>query len=266
MSSNKVANKIRKYKQGPFESDEIGVQRYLNSTPTKTPTNNNIYVGLEIECFAKMNRISLQKLFFKYDLEDYVVIGSDGSIEPDGSRDPDSNDYYHSFELRLLIPQQDLNVVLKRFGRIFRMARLKVNDSCGLHVHLDMRQREETDCFRKLLNFQDALFAIVGKDRWNNSYCRQTGPDSRAHHMAINLAAYDEHQTIEVRMHQGCVDTERIEKWVRLLINVIEGKNVPQPRSKKDVLKWKGLSKKLRGYVSRNFKPEWYTEKEGFEY
>lgn len=264
--SSKIANKIKQYKQ-PLESDDVGVQRYLNSFQGKSPLTGIQYIGLEIECYAKMSCISLQKLFFKYDLEDYVMIGSDSSITPPGNNDnPDSSDYYHTFELRLLIPQADLHNALKKFGRVFRMARLKVNDSCGLHVHVDMRQRDPDDCYRKLLDFQDALFAIVNKDRWNNEYCRRTEEDDRDHHMAINFEAFDEHRTIEIRMHHGCVDTDKIEKWVRLLVNVVDAKYVPAPQSKKDVLKWKGLSKKLRGYVSRNFKPEWYSEKEGFEY
>jgi hypothetical protein len=257
--SNKVADKIKQYKQ-QFDSDELGVERYLSSHQHKDPKSGIQYIGIEIECYSKMNRISLQKLFFKYDLEEYAMIGNDSSIHPNVDEE-----HYNTFELRLLIPQTELNMILKKFGRVFRIARLKVNSTCGLHVHIDMRQRDVEKSFQKFLNFQDALFAIVEKDRWNNIFCVLTTDEDRDdHHQAVNYSAYDEHETIEIRIHHGCVDTEQIFKWVSLLINVVDGKNVPQARSKKDVLKWKGLSKKLRGYVSRNFKPEWYSEKEGF--
>lgn len=263
--SNKVAGKIKKYKQA-FESDDMGVERYLREHQDKVPATSIQYVGIEIECFGKISRVSLQKMFFKYDLEDYIMIGNDPTITPPRSH-PDSDEVFHTFELRLLIPQSELKATLKRFGRVFRLARLRANESCGLHVHLDMRHRDEEECFNKLLRFQDALFAIVEEDRWNNEYCQQTDADDNDHHAAINFrAAYAEHQTIEVRMHHGCVDTDKIEKWIRLLLNVVDGKNVPQATSKKDVLKWRGLSKRLRGYVSRNFKSEWYSEKEGFRY
>lgn len=264
MSGDKVANKIKRYKN-PFESDDRGVERYLSEYQDKSPKTGIQYIGIEIECFAKISRVSLQKLFFKNDLEEYVMIGDDSSISP-----PENEDYqdvfWHTFELRLLIPQTNLSAILKRFGRVFRIARLKVNESCGLHVHLDMRQRDVDNCFQKLLNFQDALFAVVNKDRWNNSYCRRTGVTERRHHMAINMMAYEEHETLEIRMHHGCIDTDQIEKWIRLLLNVIQAKDVPTVTSKKVALKWKGLNKKLRHYIRRNFKEEWFEEKEGFEY
>jgi hypothetical protein len=262
MSSNKVANKIKKYKRFSSDTDDSGVASYLDGPQYKQPSSGTQYIGIEIECYGKMHRYSLQKLFFKYDLEDYVMIGNDNTIEP-----PDDDSTYYTYEIRLLIPQQYLTPILKKFGRVFRVARLKANESCGLHVHLDMRQRDEAESYQKLLNFHDALFAIVNKDRWNNEYCVQTTEETiAAHHNAINFAAYSEHQTIEVRMHHGCTDTSKIEKWIRLLINVIDAKSVPKISSKKDVFRWKGLSKRLRGYVSRNFKPEWFEEKEGFEY
>lgn len=269
MSNNKLAEKIKRYKRDG-DTDDQAVEHYLRGgLQYKAPKVNIQYIGIEIECYGKISRVSLQKLFFKYDLEEFVMIGDDGSIDPPEILDADgepNEEYFHTFELRLLIPQQNLSIVLKRFGRIFRMARLKVNESCGLHVHLDMRERNVTDCYRKLLAFQDALFAIVNKDRWNNQYCRRTTEGDRAHHMGINRSAYEEHQTLEVRMHHGCVDTSQIEKWIRLLINVVDAKKVPTASSKKEVLKWSGLNKKLRHYIRYNFKDEWYKEKGRFEY
>lgn len=263
MSDPKIVNKIKKYKE-PFDTDDKGIERYLRSHQHKSPTRGTQYVGIEIECYSKVSSISLQKLFFKYDLEEFIMIGDDSTISPPD--DDNSNDYYHTFELRLLIPQSNLGDVLRRFGKVFRLARLKTNESCGLHVHLDMRQRNVEECYQKLRSFQDVLFAVVNKDRWNNEFCQQNLDDGRNHHMGINMMAFNEHGTIEIRMHHGCVDTDQIEKWIRLLINVVQAKEVPKVTSKKEALKWKGLNKKLRHYVRRNFKEEWFEEKEGFDY
>lgn len=257
---NKVSEKIKKYKAASYETDDRAIETYLSHPDHhKNPLTGTKYVGIEIECFSKMGRVAIQKLFFKYDLEDFVMVGDDPTIEPPETNDPDKEVYWHTFELRLLIPQQHLKPTLKRFGKVFRLARLKANESCGLHVHLDMRQREPDECYQKLLRFQDALFAIVNKDRWLNDMCLYTKQQDREHHMAINYTmAYSEHQTIEVRVHHGCVDTDRITNWIQLLINIVDARSVPEPKSKKDVLKWKGLNKKLRGYVTRNFKQEWF--------
>ncbi len=263
--SSKVSNKIKKYKINPYDNDDQGVESYLRNSQHKNPSNGIQYVGIEIECYGKISRVSLQKLFFKYDLEEFVMIGDDGSIEPP-ERDDDDETFWHTFELRLLIPQPNLAITLKRFGKVFRMARLKVNESCGLHVHLDMRQRNVDECYSKLRRFQDVLFAIVNKDRWNNEYCRQNPDDILSHHMGINRLAYERHETIEIRMHHGCLDTSQIEKWIRLLLNVVQAKEVPAATSKKEALKWKGLNKKLRHYVRRNLKEEWFVEKRGFRY
>jgi len=262
--SSKLKRKLERYvpTYRLENSDDETIVNYLEDYQNKDPKVGIQYIGLEIECYGKMNRISLQKLFFNNDLEKYVMIGRDPTIRPDTI--PGEAVYWNTYELRLLIPQKELTRVLKKFDRVFKVARLKTNETCGLHVHLDMRRRNEDECFAKLLKFQDALYALVNKDRWNNTYCRQTDEDDRDHHMGINMEAYDEHETIEVRIHHGTTDTRAIEQWVRLLLNVIDAKNVPQVTNKRSVLRWTGLNKRLRTYVKRNFKDVWFREKDRF--
>lgn len=257
MAKGKLRQKLEKFvPMSQHGSDDTMIDRYITDHQHKDPRPGIRYVGIEVECFSKMSKRSLQKLFFLNDLEEFVMIGSDGSIRP-----PDYNmgaTSYNRFELRLLIPEKSLTKVLKKFGLVFRTARLGVNSSCGLHVHLDMRQRDKESCYKKLLKFQDALFALVNEDRWGNTYCQFVGEygDEDDHHNAINQST--EYETIEVRMHHGCVDTNKIEKWVRLLINVVDAKSVPKIKSKSEVLRWKGLHKRIRGYVARNFKADWF--------
>ena len=44
---------------------------------------------------------------------------------------------------------------------------------------------------------------------------------------AINLHAYSEHKTIEVRLHHGTVDTEEVYNWATLLCSIVDNKKNP---------------------------------------
>lgn len=213
------------------------------------------HLGLEIECFSSLEWEQIKALVYTHDLEQYLNISTDGSIE-----NPNSTEGY---EFRLLIPENKLKDVLTKFKKFAKKAKLKTNSSCGFHVHLDMRKRSAKNCYDRLMKFQDVLFGLVAKNRWGNEYCEWTcSTNSLGRYVAINKLSLTKHNTIEVRLHEGTVDADKIEKWVKLLLNVISSKtSIPAIQNKKDVLSWKGLNKDLKKYVSKNFKDEWFKAK-----
>jgi hypothetical protein len=134
------------------------------------------------------------------------------------------------FELAFLFKEKDLRESIIQIKAILKEMKAKVNSSCGLHVHLDMRNRDPNVCFARLLTHQDMLFKLVKKNRRNNPYCQSVPPDTTVdqeyggHHAAINSSALSEHNTLEIRLHHGTVNTREIYRWIKLLTTIVEGK------------------------------------------
>lgn len=224
-----------------------------------TPKVKQNYIGIEIECFSSTEFVDMNILALKNGLGDIVQIGRDGSVEPDHGED---------YELRFLIKESELSKVLKRVAKFLKEAECDVNESCGLHIHLDMRQRKMEECYKKLVKFQDLLFAMVDKDRQDNEngYCAYVTEYNKTNRMvAINRQAYGEHGTLEIRLHQGCVDVKKIENWINLLLKIVNTRAKTKKielSDKKAVLKWLGNNKKLKTYVNKTYDKDWFTEDE----
>lgn len=217
------------------------------------PKSKTNYIGIELECFNELERYGLFSDIADLGLEDMIQPGDDGSIEPDFGLD---------CELRILLKEKQLSSGLKKVNKLLKKSKFGVNDSCGLHIHLDMRNRDVEKCYKRLLAFQDVLFAMVEKDRRNNDYCKFTTKENqKVRHVAINKEAYLIHKTIEVRLHHGTLNTKSIEKWIKLLLRIIEDPSVPPELTKKEVVKW-GRKKKLGKYIEDNFDEGWIKEKD----
>jgi hypothetical protein len=208
------------------------------------------YIGIEIECFTHWDNLDIKERLLELDMLDMVDLGGDGSIDADFGTD---------LEMRILIPEKKLAFYLKRLSKLFVKKQFGINESCGLHIHLDMRNRDVEKCFKRLLKFQDVLFGMVDKDRWTNVYCSPT-PDHN-HYGAINRSAYEKHKTIEIRMHHATLDMKQIEKWVNLLLRIIGDNKPPTIESKADVLRWGRKQKGLSGYIQKNFDEKYFEHK-----
>ncbi len=114
--------------------------------------------------------------------------------------------------------------------------RWAVNNACGLHVHLDMRS-EDRDSLKAIAGAfrltYEVWCAFVDSRRVDNHYCDHpeweiedvTGlrDNDRISYMRgagnryqwLNLAAYSEHETFEVRLHHGSIDAKTIKNWIR---------------------------------------------------
>jgi hypothetical protein len=233
------------------------------------PKTKDKYLGLEIECFGNISAGRLHYLVYELDLEKYVQIGFDGSVDNpySGYLDDEVSDDYgddsllvpdEGYELRVLIKERELSKVLKQLDVLFKRAKLKVDDSCGLHVHFDMRNRNYDACYEKLVKFQTAMYPLVDSSRHYNDYCNANEPGNPHHknqkYRAINGGAYAQHKTIEVRLHHGTMDVKRIESWIKLVLCAINAPAVPEIKTKKDLLTWKHFNKSLKGYVDAHWK------------
>lgn len=223
-----------------------------NDERTIKPEKKTKHIGLEIECFGKSRRV-VQALIFEHDLGQYVQIGEDSSIQRDSG-------YADDYELRCLIPQNKLHFVLAKLGKVFKTANIHVNDSCGLHVHLDMRTRDVNECYEKLIKFQNLMFSLVDEDRWENDYCKYANVFNRGErYNAINIEAYHRHKTIEIRLHHGTTNVKVIENWVNLLLKIIDSRLVKDKiYSKEKALVWSKKSKKINNYIKSTSNNTWF--------
>jgi hypothetical protein len=235
----------------------------------KIPTSRQHYVGVEIEFLTKVDRLAVKRAVIKANLQNYVNVKNDGSID-EHLENCSMHDIYfigctcgyiHTHEITLLAPQDELQDLLKTLGGVLKSISAVVNRSCGLHVHLDMRHRNMSGCVQKLLKHQKNIHNMVHPNRKNSEYCRPQNPDfidRRDRYRDINLAAYEKFNTIEVRIHEGTVDTNDIYKWCKYLINVVDGKNWSKSYVKTKTTKNKTIGRNIRR-SERNTTMEHYS-------
>ncbi len=146
------------------------------------------------------------------------------SVAEDGSIDADDSDYF-GIEFRVLARVGDMKN-LDRLCAELKKIGAKVNKTCGLHVHFDARHLDEDQARQlglKIGKTIPALAKMVPKSRRDNRYCRlgvSSISEGAERYYAVNLQSYHRHGTIEIRLHSGTTDFDKIKNWV-LLINAI---------------------------------------------
>lgn len=205
----------------------------------KVPKKKVKHVGIEIEFISEMQDQEICDLLLTYKLHNHCNLGEDGSIETDDEMEnkDEYGNYYSDekgYELRVLCTEAELVSIMTKVGSVLRRCGAKVNESCGLHIHLDMRSRDPVEAFKLLLNKQDQMFNMVSMDRQDNSYCERVSLDEEEipqalkgeyiRRQAINPNSYSKHKTIEVRLHEGTTNTREIINWCKYLISIIDKK------------------------------------------
>lgn len=117
----------------------------------------------------------------------------------------------------------------------------KVNKSCGYHVHIgaaDMPDSQYVNIFRNYQKIEAAVDRMMarsrrGSCRWCKSLAGHDFSDCRNkrdvchvlhgdRYHKVNPVAYDRHQTVEFRQHQGTTDYTKITNWVKFLVALCE--------------------------------------------
>jgi hypothetical protein len=190
----------------------------------KQPDENVRSVGIEIECYIPATA-DMTKF---WSVAPYVNVGSDGSIHPEG-RD------MRGVEFRVCAPAYKMAEVITTLCGVLKDVGAKVNASCGLHVHLDQRNRTAEEVKQTFTNFiraQNLLFEVVPKSRRDNTYCKKhRGTDFEqaargGRYKAINAVSFRKHRTIEIRLFNGTVNASKIINWVKTLWAIEAGQPV----------------------------------------
>ena len=121
----------------------------------------------------------------------------------------------HEREARLFFGYQRWSRLYQACERL-RDAGAEVNRSCGLHVHIDCRDISATAANTRAKRLREALpwlRRMVPSSRLSNNYCN----GSRGRYMPINTESYHKHSTVEVRLHSGTLDADKIRNWIEVV-------------------------------------------------
>ncbi len=193
---------------------------YLSTvlSKAKVPQTAVPHVGIEIECMLPTDWDKTKLLPYAKK----ISLISDGSIDnvPSG---------YMPQEIRFLTTEGEYENDIKALAGILQELKAQVNKTCGLHVHLDMRNIDQElvkQRFVNLVKSQKYLQGLVPAERRENRYCKPTRNLNPFEHVerykAINGQAYLKYQTLEIRLHHGSLDGTEITNWVTLLLAIIK--------------------------------------------
>ena len=151
-----------------------------------------------------------------------VQLVGDGSLE---SGDSPRTAKMEGVELRVPCNMTD-------YSRLYAICRLlavhgaRVNRTCGLHVHLDVRDLSPHKRYADVKAEGTRLYSVlstVGRylvppSRLNNRYCALTAPSTKDRYRVVNAEATAKHGTIEVRLHSGTVEADKARLWAELCL------------------------------------------------
>lgn len=193
-------------------SSKVDLEYVLGKS--KRPAYSAPYVGIEFEFYTSYNRESIEQGLIGKKLAHLCTTVTDSSIRP-----PDN---HRGLEIPFLTKSSDLHKDLKELGEFLHIIGAKVNESTGLHVHLDARGKNASRMFNNLVQCLPLLRKMVTPDRTENTrYCApntDTDPENySSRYFEINPTSLGKHSTIEVRMHHGSTNVSVVYNWVRLL-------------------------------------------------
>lgn len=225
------------------------------------------YVGIELEFLACVNSATLNELLVAAKLEGYVHLGTDSSVQPDGSLESKG---YHGLELRVLVKEEDCADVVVRVCKVLQDAKCVVNNTCGMHVHFDMRNRNVETSFHNLVSNVDFLSSLVPHTRTKGPhgerYCRRNRDknyqsavqdmDGRVKYQIVNPLTFERLRTLEVRLHSGTLNPTKIVNWIKIITKILaSNEKVPADvRNYKDFFEAYDVDSKLANYITARAK------------
>lgn len=131
---------------------------------------------------------------------------------------------------------------LEKVCWVLDLCNVKVNDSCGLHVHMDAAEFD-LQTWKNLILTYKRLEGVIDHfmpcSRRNNTYCKELTAitetsinnatniselraafhNNRYH--KVNLEAYARHRTVEFRQHGGSTNFTKMSAWIHFLAKMI---------------------------------------------
>lgn len=235
LTLRKQAGKLITLMDDYYDGDEDGygpIDSVLHKIKFHNSRKGSIkrYIGVEIEVLGISGIENVNKLH-KWAKKWNASITDDGSIASD-----------YGFEIRTS-PAKGSKLIqqIKEVCNILRMGKARVDESCGLHVHVDARDFENLDSphFKKLsfvwAKIEPAMFRLVSSKRRNSEYCEpwfvypqrpkkvnDLNYSSNSRYKSLNLKAFEYHKTVENRMHQGTINPKKILTWAAINSKIVD--------------------------------------------
>lgn len=131
---------------------------------------------------------------------------------------------------------------LEKVCWVLELCDVKVNDSCGLHIHMDAQDFTMQTWKNLAISYKRLETVIDGfmpRSRRNNRYClplrditetsilqartvtdlRRAFNNNRYH--KVNIEAYTRHSTVEFRQHGGTTNFTKMSAWIHFLGKMI---------------------------------------------
>ena len=131
---------------------------------------------------------------------------------------------------------------LEKVCWVLDLCNAKVNDTCGLHVHMDAAEFDLSTWKNLILTYkrlENVIDHFMPLSRRNNHYCKTLTTISevkinRASNISdlraafshnryhkVNLEAYTRHRTVEFRQHGGSTNFTKMSAWIHFLAKMI---------------------------------------------
>ena len=176
-------------------------------------------IGVEMEFFCPRDRArDLDKCKGDSRDDDGKLVGVSGlrlAYDSSVSGRDNCDDICRDREARLFFGYKRWHRLYEATERL-REAGCDVNRTCGLHVHIDCRDISNTAAGTRAKRLREALpwlKRMVPSSRASNTYCNR---DS-GRYQPINTESLHRHSTVEVRLHSGTLDADKIRNWIEVV-------------------------------------------------
>lgn len=222
-------------------------KRSVNVSTERSPKENDLTFGVELECLFS-SRATLANVLrdrnININYEGYnhnssktaYKIVSDGSVRETGL---ESSEIVSPI-LKGAKGLQSLQNVCNELTAL----NVKVNKTCGLHVHIGAEKftsKQWQNLYINYFRLENLIDSFMPGSRRGNFYCKglqnlsnyennimrcSNVDDIKSYfnsdrYFKINPCSYSRHKTVEFRQHGGTVEFEKVEMWVSFLRKLV---------------------------------------------
>lgn len=238
------------------------------------------YVGVErnviINALADIG-VKCVSEYYNHNTRKHWKIVRDGSV-----RHPRGESYTGELVSPPLSGKRGLDKLRKVVDAI-KMAGATVNNSCGLHVHVGVKDFTPNQIVAIPYRYgylESKINKFMSHSRINSQWASTVSKNysgivesirrsmtlykynfkkaanfSTSKHRKVNISSYHRHGTVEFRQHQGTVNSEMVCNWVQFCLHFVEHvfNNVPQTKdlalpAKKDLKLFNEIPEEVASY------------------